>query len=546
MLTFKETRAKKFYSSSLYHDFIFNHDRLAGHFFYDYRQYDDFKKRAEYLASGSAERQKYEIHDAIAGYNSECGCSPETLSNIGKLKEGALAVVGGQQPGLLGGPAFVAYKIITIIKLSIFLSGLLKTDVIPVFWNASDDSSTGQINSASILNGTEIRETKAAFPWNIRFSDVSMELEEVEGALKRFVESLPVTGYHPAILKFLNGVFRVFKYTRHTGPNYLFSCLILKLFGGSGLVVIDPCIDELKKAALDFAEFDLENFSAINEKIIQESAILSEEGYHNQIDYFDGSLNFFITDEGERRKINSPDKNVFFYKDKRVSKQEILKMIHENPRTVSLNVVLRCVFQDSMLPNICTVCGPGEVSYFSQLKGVYNIFNKKSGVVYPRVSATIIEKSVEQTLKKLGLDPDDLENGRDFLKRKIFKSELLPDLEETMDNFGKDVFLKIKALKLSLKEKGINVDGAFGRIEENIGKEISRLSSKIINEHMQSEERAGRGFEKIFTNMLPEGTLQERKISILNYINKYGFELVDGLLNSPDFMPPYHKFIYIE
>jgi len=50
--------------------------------------------------------------------NQACGCSPQTFANITRLRQGAAAVVTGQQVGLFGGPMFAIYKALTAVKLA--------------------------------------------------------------------------------------------------------------------------------------------------------------------------------------------------------------------------------------------------------------------------------------------------------------------------------------------------------------------------------------------------------------------------------------------
>ena len=52
-----------------------------------------------------------EVADLLEHYNRPLGASEQTLSNISACAADVYCVVGGQQAGLLGGPAYVARKI---------------------------------------------------------------------------------------------------------------------------------------------------------------------------------------------------------------------------------------------------------------------------------------------------------------------------------------------------------------------------------------------------------------------------------------------------
>ena len=55
------------------------------------------------------------------------------------VTEGGFIVTTGQQPILFGGPLFILYKALTLIKIAEHAQEILKVTVLPVFWNASED-----------------------------------------------------------------------------------------------------------------------------------------------------------------------------------------------------------------------------------------------------------------------------------------------------------------------------------------------------------------------------------------------------------------------
>src|ERR1700693_3441816 len=72
------------------------------------------------------------------------GSGAETERNLRRLEEGAVAVVSGQQAGLLGGPSYAFYKALTAIQTAKELSndGIA---AVPVFWMATEDHDVDEV-----------------------------------------------------------------------------------------------------------------------------------------------------------------------------------------------------------------------------------------------------------------------------------------------------------------------------------------------------------------------------------------------------------------
>src|SRR5271167_862013 len=61
------------------------------------------------------EERRREVAGILRAQNLAFGGGAETEKNLARLENGAVAIVSGQQVGLLGGPAFPFYKAMTAI-----------------------------------------------------------------------------------------------------------------------------------------------------------------------------------------------------------------------------------------------------------------------------------------------------------------------------------------------------------------------------------------------------------------------------------------------
>jgi bacillithiol synthase len=583
-----QVQDKKFYYNSLFNDYIFSYKKLKKYFHYDFHNPGSFKKRAEYVSAAYNNSLRARISDRLVYINRSFGCSATAIKNCESLKDpDTMVVIGGQQPGLLTGPAFIIYKIFSIIKLAEYLSDFLSLKVIPVFWNASDDSNFSQVNNTFLLDrelkkvllslgdiNREPDRQKDGFG-NKRFSDIIITGGLAEEKIDEFLGFLPETDFKDSIKVFFTDCLERLpkggfdhsnhKYTDHTkagfpsGPmslygsghknsfrlNDFFSAIITGLFSKYGLVLIDPSDIELKKLSLPILEKDIINHTIIEKSINKAGDKLVKEGYHNQLSADEDFLNFSIVKDGVRQRVKCGKNSCFTVDKKDLSAEDLKNLIASDFSKISLNVISRPLFQDMALPVLATICGPGEVSYFSQLKEVYDIFGLKQPVIYPRFSATIVESKVRKAIEKAGL-------GVELLNHKIkdaagiaLKSSLGIDIDGIFKSLEIDIMNKAGKAE-SLVESGfISCAGYFGRFEDNMKKEIKTLNKKISSEVENKNLFIVSNIDKIYLNLFPNGLLQERVINIFQYINKYDFKLLDDLYNIIDSENHFHKLIFL-
>ena len=84
---------------------------------------------------------------------------------------------------------------------------------------------------------------------------------------------------------------------------------------------------------------------------------------------------FYIT-SGLRERIVYQDKTYFVLNTEiSFSKEELTKEIENFPERFSPNVVMRPLYQEVILPNLCYIGGGGELAYWLQLKENFKLFS---------------------------------------------------------------------------------------------------------------------------------------------------------------------------
>src|SRR3981081_4068577 len=90
--------------------------------------------------------------------NESWNASSQTLTNLERLRNGASAVVTGQQVGLFGGPTFAIYKALTAVKLAEEATAA-GVDAVPVFWLATSDHDLVEVNHVSLPGPNGVLQT---------------------------------------------------------------------------------------------------------------------------------------------------------------------------------------------------------------------------------------------------------------------------------------------------------------------------------------------------------------------------------------------------
>src|SRR3989304_6255669 len=83
--------------------------------------------------------------------NRDLGADDRALASLTALGEGSLAIVTGQQVGILGGPLYTLYKALSAVRVARSASSQLGRAVVPLFWMDADDHDFDEVRHAHLL-----------------------------------------------------------------------------------------------------------------------------------------------------------------------------------------------------------------------------------------------------------------------------------------------------------------------------------------------------------------------------------------------------------
>ncbi len=436
-----------------------------------------------------------------------------------------LAVVTGQQLGLFGGPLYTAYKAFTAIKLARRLSRELGRRVVPVFWLEGADHDLDEIAGLDLPRtggAARLRYLGHVLPQNGNLGSVGRLAltSDIERLRKEIRAALIPTEFTDEILERYYGHYR-------EGVSFMdaFARTLAAMFGDMGLILANPEVPELKQLVAPLFERELADHATSAQLVIETSKVL-EVDYHAQIRT--RPTNLFVGGRLGREAI-SPNGRDYILRPsgQHVSEGELGRRLAASPELFSPNVALRPLVQDTLLPTVAYVAGPGEISYFAQLKPLYAWAGRQMPVIYPRASVTVVESSVRRVLDKYDLDVasagEDLER---LFQRLVLAST---DVERVFAPAGQGIKEAMQALRPGVE----SVDPTLGRSVEaahaGMQKELSRLRSRAIRAEKRKHEELRAQLARVQHNLYPGGKLQERTLPALYFLNKYGPAFLDFL-----------------
>lgn len=449
------------------------------------------------------------------------------FKNIERLSgEDAMAVVTGQQLGVFGGPLYTVYKIIGTIHFARQLEKKLERPVIPVFWLADEDHDYEEVQSLSIINRDDIE--TFSLPDKTENLPPVAELEfpdEFESLKKSVRESLYETDFSEDLWTILDEAFAAGKRF-----DYAFGDFIAELFSKHGLVLAGsnhPAVKEHTKTCLKTA---IEKADEMRSALEKQSNRIKEE-YHQQVTLYDSNL-FYLDDENGRQKISRNGNGWKTDTGTEWRTGELVTEIESDPDKFSPNVFLRPILQDFFLPTLGYVAGPGETAYYGQMKLFYETFGLKMPVIFPRLSATLIEPSIDRILHELPFEIHEYNNRIEDLESAFVDRTEQVDIEAIFSEWKEKIEAISQEKTESIKKIDPTLEGAAGKASSVYMGELDKLKGKVYRAVKQQEQTQLNRIKKIKAQLFPAGAPQERVIAGIYFMNKYGISIWDELLDN--------------
>jgi bacillithiol synthase len=431
------------------------------------------------------------------------------------LSPDTFTITTAHQNNIFTGPLYFIYKILHTIKLADHLNASLQGyKFVPVYYMGSEDADLAELNHIN-LDGEKL-------VWNTKQTGAVGRMK----VDKDFLRLIDAIEGQLAVLPHGKEAVSLIKDGYHAGEDIQTATfkIVNALFAEYGLIVLLPDNAVLKRQMLKVFEDDLINQTA--SAIVEKTSARLGELYKVQAHPREINLFYLLDDLRERLEIRG---SKYYVLNSKISftKEELLAELKDHPERFSPNVILRGLYQETILPNIAFIGGGAELAYWLELKDLFDHYAVPYPVQLLRNSFLIIEKKWQEKINRLGFT-----NGDIFLtEQELINRLVVRETDKKVELNG--TLSATEQLYESIKKQASSIDVTLAKHVDSLKTatlyRLHELEKKMLRAEKRKfsdQQRQIHAFrEKLFFN----NGLQERHDNMLYYYAKWGDSFISKL-----------------
>ena len=443
--------------------------------------------------------------------------STATLNNITLLTDSnTFTITTGHQLNLFSGPLYFLYKIISTINLTKELKAKYPLqNFVPVYWMATEDHDFDEINYFN-FKGRKFR-------WNIASTGPvgRLSTDGLADFFEVFAQELE-SGQNADTIK------KLFQesYLNHSNLADATRFFANALFGEYGLVILDADNRDLKQTFIPYLKEELTQQTS-HKKVLETTEKLKD--YTIQVNpreinlfYMEDNLRERIIFENEIYKVNNT--KIEF------TETEILELVENHPEKFSPNVIMRPLYQEVILPNLCYIGGGGEIGYWLELKSFFDTVEVTFPILLLRNSALLATEKQAKKADKLGLTWKDL-----FLKQIDLVNTKTAQLSEFPIDFTiqkEHLQKQFEALLAIANQTDKSFLGAVKAQEAKQIKGLENLEKRFLKAQKRNYSETLDRITALQNELFPNKNLQERQVNFSEFYLDYGNDFILNLIST--------------
>ena len=433
-------------------------------------------------------------------------------------KDNTFVVTTAHQPNLFTGPLYFFYKIIHAIQLAASLKAAFpECNFVPVYYMGSEDADLEEVGSFNL----DLKN----YQWSTKQTGAigRMQVDDALLLLLKQLESYwTILPQGQKALEILKAAYQKGKTISEATLSFVHA-----FFGSKGLLVLQPDDAALKAAFIPVMEKEL--LTGFSREAIQPTIAALSKDYHVQSE--GRSINLFYLKEDLRARIEKQgDQYIVVDTAIQFTQAEIIAELNQHPERFSPNVILRGVFQESILPGVVFVGGGGELAYWMELKNVFQAV----GVHYPllqlRNSFLLMSHKQAEQWSAMQFEEQDL--FKPILELEI--AYVKKHTNTTLDL--EDQLNQLSNLYIHIKNQAVQVDASLGAHAENLAHQakakLLALEKKMLRAERRKQSVEIQRIHRIKKELFPLENLQERVEHFSKWVGHYDQAWIETIMEN--------------
>ncbi|HEX7506373.1 MAG TPA: bacillithiol biosynthesis cysteine-adding enzyme BshC [Polyangia bacterium] len=441
-------------------------------------------------------------------------------ANLAALAKGKTAVVAtGQQIGLFLGPLYAFYKAASAIAVARAIEAESGVRCVPLFWLQTEDHDFEEIRACVVAGGEGeparlvLADEDGDARASVAYRTLPVQVSELLDTLVEALEPGPAAEQTLALLR------------AHYQPGQsmagAFASVMAAVFAEEGLLVFNPRDARVAELAAPIYRTCLDDCEAIEHRLQDRGNALAAAGFKEQVAVRErGALIFFHRDSArgprfriQRKSASSGEPTwALAGSPEVVRQQDMLRTLAADPLRFSTSALLRPIVQDTLLPTVAYVGGPGEINYFAQVSPLYAHFGLQPPLLVPRARFRCVDARTRRRLGQLGLAAADLSTPKDELRARLTVTppEGAAHPQELRAIVASQVVPALERIAASVEAVDVHLQRAARRTRASVGRGLERLIARYARTLVERDETTMRRIHQLEMALNPDGIAQER------------------------------------
>ena len=437
---------------------------------------------------------------------------------IALQSENTFTVCTAHQPNIFTGHLYFIYKIIHVIKIAETLNKELpENKFVPVFYMGSEDADIKELGEI-FINGEN-------YNWDTKQTGAVGRMlvdDELLLIIKKIKGQIVIESFGKEIIELIETCYV-------KGRTIQDACfyLVNELFSNYGLIVLQPDNAAFKKQMSTVFQEDI--FSHIPYEIVNATTEKLSKNYSIQAQPREINL-FYLKDNIRERIVLQNSKFKILNTKLEFTEDELKTELINYPERFSPNVILRALYQETILPNILFVGGGGELAYWLELRDMFQHYKVPYPVLVLRNSFLLVNGKTGALIRKLSLYKSDIFKSEEEQIKSLVNNKSIHQL--SLQKQKQQIELIYNEINSAAKEIDTTLIKHVEALHSQHLNKLEKLERKFLKAEKKRFESEKNQIHKISSNLFPGNNLQERVENFIPFYAKWGKEFINILYDN--------------